>query len=130
MENVTDPQTYAIIGAAMKVHAELGRGFLEAVYQDALEIEFRNQGIPYEREKRIDVYYSGQRLSSHYIADFVCFGSIVVEVKAVRELTEIEQAQVFNYLKATRLGKALLVNFASQHLQHKRIVWTGRTNSD
>ena len=124
MDNEKDPQTYAIIGAAMKVHAELGCGFLEAVYQDALEIEFRKQNIPNEREKVIHVFYSGEQLSSYYKADFVCFNSVIVETKAVRVLSEIDEAQVLNYLKATQLEKALLINFASQQLQYKRIIWT------
>ena len=124
MNEQRDPETYAIIGAAMKVHAELGRGFLETVYKDALEVEFLAQGIPFEREKRIDVYYAGQHLRSYFIADFICFGAVVVEVKAIQTLTDSDIAQTINYLKATRLEKALLSNFATQNLQYRRLVRT------
>ena len=117
-----DPKTYAVIGAAMKVHSELGCGFLETVYQDALEIELRKQGIPCDREKLVHVFYSGEVLSSYFRADFVCYGSIIVEVKAVKALTEIDEAQVLNYLKATQLETALLFNFAAQRLQYQRLV--------
>jgi GxxExxY protein len=117
-----DEQTYLIIGAAMTVHRELGNGFLEAVYQEALELEFRALNIPYEREKELPVFYRGKPLKTFYKADFLYFGTIIVELKALNQLSGIEDAQVINYLKASGLHKALLINFGSRSLQHKRIV--------
>lgn len=125
MNDVTDKRdekTYAIIGAAMAVHNELGCGFLEAVYQDALEVEFRKLGILYEREKRLDVFYSGQKLESFYRADFVCFDEIVVETKAISKMSGTEESQVINQLKASKLHKALLINFGTPKLDYKRMV--------
>ena len=117
-----DPQTYAIIGSAMAVHTELGCGFLEAVYQDALEKELFARQIHFVREQTIPVFYKGQPLSTPYRADFVCYGSIIVELKALKKLTEIEDAQVLHYLKATRLERALLFNFGSSQLEIKRFI--------
>jgi len=115
------PETYAILGAAMRVHTELGRGFLESVYQDALEIEFRNQNIPYQREVRIPVFYRGIELKSYFVADFVCFESIIVELKALTEWSGKEKTQVLNYLKATGFKRALLINFGKDRLDYERI---------
>ena len=117
-----DPETYAIIGAAMEVHNVLGCGFLEGVYQDALERELIDRRIPYVREQQIPVIYKGRPLSTPYRADFVCFGSIIVELKAIKQLTEIEYAQVLHYLKATGYKRALLLNFATQQLELKRFI--------
>jgi GxxExxY protein len=117
-----DPETFAIIGAAMEVHRVLGHGFLEAVYQDALEREFIMRGIPYRREQPIPVLYKGHQLPSSYRADFVCHGAVIVELKAIKKLTEIEDAQILNYLKATGFKRALMFNFAAQRLEHKRFV--------
>ena len=118
-----DPQTYAIIGAAMNVHNELGRGFLESVYQEALEREFLILGIPYQREVKINVLYRGQELKSFFQADFICYNSTIVELKALRKYSGKEESQVINYLKASRLCKGLLINFGSEQLQHKRMVY-------
>ena len=117
-----DNESYKVIGAAMKVHSELGNGFLEAVYQEALEIEFQNRKIPYKREMKIPVYYCGKELKTYYQADFVCYDNIIVELKALKSLSDIEKAQVLNYLKASKLKKALLINFGENHLVFKRFV--------
>ncbi|MBU2547426.1 MAG: GxxExxY protein [Proteobacteria bacterium] len=117
-----DPETYAIIGAAMAVHRELGRGFLEAVYQEALQFEFQARNIPFEREKELPVRYRGTLLKTSYKADFVCYGSVIVELKALQTLSGIEETQIINYLKASCLNRALILNFGTQSLQTKRLV--------
>ncbi|MBF0407778.1 MAG: GxxExxY protein [Candidatus Riflebacteria bacterium] len=119
---IRDEQTYAIIGAAMAVHRELGYGFLEAVYQEAMEIEFQARNIPYERETELPVLYHGVTLKTYYKADFVCYSSVIVELKALQQLSNHDMAQVVNYLKASKHQKALLINFGTKSLQHKRIV--------
>jgi len=117
-----DEQTYAIIGAAMAVHGELGNGFLEVVYQAALEREFQIRGIPYERERDLTVYYRGDAIAS-YRADYLCYGEVIVELKALARLTSNEERQVINYLKAARLNRGLLINFGKSSLEHQRIVF-------
>ncbi|MFV0415688.1 MAG: GxxExxY protein [Chthoniobacterales bacterium] len=121
-ESKRDPETYALIGAAMEVHSNLGNGFLEAVYQDALEIELSRTNIPFTREYSIPISYKDQPLGTPYRADFVCFGSIIVELKAIKTLTEIETAQVLHYLKATAFERALLINFGTSRLDYKRLI--------
>jgi len=118
-----DEQTYTIIGAAMEVHRELGHGFLEQVYHEALEIEFLRRQIPYQRENSLPILYRGKVLLTTYRADFLCYGSIIVELKALEELSGTEESQVINYLKAARLHKGLLINFGNQQLKYKRLVW-------
>jgi len=117
-----DAQTYAIIGACMEVYNELGFGFLEAAYAQALGIEFGLRNISYTREVLTPVFYKGVQLDCPYRADFVCFGEIIVEIKSVKRLTQIERAQVINYLKATGFTKALLINFGGPSLEYERIV--------
>jgi GxxExxY protein len=118
-----DPQTYAIIGAAMEIHRQLGRGFLEAVYQEAAVVEFPLKQIPFEREVLLPVRYKSIVLPIHYRADFVCFSEIIVEFKALSRLSNVEDAQLLNYLKATGLKRGLLINFGFSSLQYKRLVW-------
>lgn len=117
-----DPETYLIIGAAMEVHREFGQGFLEAVYQDALECEFKTRNIPFIREHSIPVIYKGTKLGTPYRADFLCFGSVLVELKAIKALSQIEDAQVIHYLKATGVQRAMLINFGTPSLEYKRLV--------
>lgn len=115
-------ETYNIRGAVFAVHKELGNGFLERVYQDALEFEFQARGIPYEREKEIQIMYKGKPLGEPYRADFVCYGKIIIELKAVEELQGIHRSQVINYLKATGMILGLLVNFGEEFANIERIV--------
>jgi GxxExxY protein len=118
-----DPQTYAIIGAAMEIHRQLGHGFLEAVYQHAAAIEFPLKGIPFEREVALPIRYKNILLPIQYRADFICFSDIIVEFKALSRLTNVEEAQLLNYLKATGVQRGLLINFGASSLQCKRLVW-------
>ena len=117
-----DPQTYAIIGAAMRVHSGLGHGFLEKVYQEALAIEFEVTGIPFARESPCEIRYRDRVLACGYIADFICFGEVIVELKALDDLNDQHRAQVLNYLKATGIKRAILLNFGASKLQYERIV--------
>ena len=122
--NKKDPNTYAIIGAAMDVHRGLGCGFVETVYQEALALELTERQIPYEREIGLPVFYKGKLLNTRYKADFVCFGSVIVELKAVDRITGVHEAQIINYLKASGLGVGLILNFGHKSLQYHRFVLT------
>ena len=113
--------TGKIINACIEVHNELGNGFLEPVYQEALAEEFTSQGIPFEREKLLPIMYKGKILQKEYFADFVCYGSIIVELKAVAALSKAHKAQVLNYLNAAKLTIGLLVNFGETSLKWERI---------
>lgn len=121
-----DPQTFAIIGAAMQVHRELGHGFLEAVYHEALAKEFVRHSISHEREKELPIHYRGERLAVGYRVDFVCFNQIIVELKALSAMSGTEEAQVINYLKASGHTRGLLLNFGTLSLQYKRLVFNLR----
>lgn len=116
-------ESYNIIGAAFEVYNKLGHGFLEAVYQECLEIEFKKRGIPYEREKDIKIFYDGIELTQSYRADFVCYDKIIVELKAVSALDDAHHAQVYNYLHATGFKLGILLNFGClDGLEKDRIV--------
>ncbi|MFT4850373.1 MAG: GxxExxY protein [Sediminicola sp.] len=124
MDLIFKDEAYKIIGACMEVHKYLGEGFLEPVYQEALEKELLMQGIPHVREQKLQINYKGFTLDKFYVADFVCFDSVIVELKALQALTTQHEAQMLNYLKATQLQLCLLVNFGSKSLEYKRLIKT------
>ena len=115
-------ESYKIIGAIYEVHKELGPGLMEKVYQEELEKELELQGIPFEREKCFAIMYKGKELEQKYIADFVCYDKIVIELKAVDELLPVHKAQVINYLAITGYQLGLLVNFNETKIKPERIV--------
>ena len=123
-----DSQSHAIIGAATEVHCELGFGFLEAVYQCALALEFQSREIPFRAEVPLAVRYKGKLLTCGYRADFICYEDFLVETKAIVELTRADDAQLINELKATGLERGLLLNFGAPSLQFKRLVRTASEN--
>jgi len=117
-----DRETFAIIGAAMEVHRQLGHGFLELVYQTALAPEFQDRGIPYAAEGALPIKYKGKLLTCTYRADFICFKNVIVETKAIAQLTGADDAQLINQLKATGFHRGLLLNFGAPSLEHRRLV--------
>ena len=121
---MADQRTYKIIGAAIEVHRELGSGFLEAVYQEALGREFGIQEIPFRSQPTVEILYKGKPLNKKYQPDFICYDEITVEIKAVSSLTGLEEAQLINYLKAGKLKVGLLINFGSKSLEHKRFIYS------
>jgi GxxExxY protein len=108
---IYEAESYAIKGAAMQVYTVLGNGFLEAVYQECLELEFKHREIPFVAQPALTLMYEGQKLKQIYKPDFVCYGKIIVELKAVTKLTGEHRAQVLNYCKATKFQLGLLFNF-------------------
>ena len=115
-------EVFNIIGCAMEVHKELGPGFLESVYQEALEIEFQKQGIPYIKELELNVFYKGIKLNKRFSADFACYDCIMVELKALSQFTGEHEQQILNYLKTTRTKVGVLINFGTPSLEYKRFV--------
>ena len=115
-------ESYAIVGACIKVHRTLGSGFLETLYEEVLEKEFVSQNIPYKRQVQLDLYYEGVQLKKYYRADFVCYDSIVVELKVVAYIPSLFYAQLQNYLKCTNMELGMLINFGTPSLTYKRIV--------
>jgi GxxExxY protein len=122
-ELVYKEESYSIIGLCMEVHNQLGHGFSEIVYKDALEFEFSENGIVYEREKEYPVFYKGNLLKHKFYADFVVFDKIILEVKCVKSIADEHESQAINYLKVSDNRLALLVNFARGKMEHKRIIY-------
>ena len=117
-------ETFQIIGACMTVHTELGSGLLEAIYQEALEEEFKILNLPHTREKQLAVFYKNKRLNKKYQADFICHKKIIVELKATSKLEKSHEAQLINYLNITRIKVGLLINFGNKTLEYKRFITT------
>jgi len=115
-------ESYKVIGACMEVHQELGCGFLENVYQEALAMEFNLQGIPFKQEVKLKIVYKGRTLQKFYIADFICYDEIIIELKALTKIENSHTSQAINYLKATDLRLAVLINFGTSSLEYKRII--------
>jgi GxxExxY protein len=126
-----DPQTSAIIAAAIEVHRLLGRGFLEYVYRTPLELELLDRDVPFTREAQYPIVYKGRRTGIVFRVDLVCYGEVIVELKAMKQLTGAERAQTINYLRASGLKRALLLNFGTSLLSIERFVnfaWDGKPN--
>ena len=119
---ILSDKTFKIIGAAMEVHNTIGCGFTEPLYQEAFEEELRLRGIPYQRERKIDVYYKNYKLPHQYYADFLCYDSIIVELKATDGIASEHRAQVLNYMNATHYSKALLINLGEPRLRYERFI--------
>ena len=120
-----EKEVYEIIGAAIEVHKELGPGFLEAVYGEAMVVESNNRNIPFQTQVRLPIHYKGKKLVKEYIADYIGYEKIIVEFKCISQITRIEEAQILNYLKATGMKLGLLINFGSKSkLEWKRYIKT------
>ena len=120
---IYEDSTYKIIGIAMKIHRDLGAGFLEAVYEEAMIIELKEVKIPFKNQVEIDIYYRKKKLDKKYRADFIIDEKILVEMKGISSLTEVNDAQMINYLKATKLRIGLILNFGRSSLEWKRIIY-------
>ena len=114
-------ESFGIIGAALEVHKVLGCGFVEVVYQEALEEEFRKRNIPFEREKELIINYKGKQLSKTFRADFICYNKIILELKAVSQFTDDHYAQLYSYLKASNMPLGILINFGKANLDYYRL---------
>jgi GxxExxY protein len=131
MELIYKQESYAIIGACFEVHNELGSGFLEDVYQEALERELADRKIPFLAKPKLEIYYKGKLLTKKYEPDFIPYSKIIMEIKSVKALTDEHRAQVQNYIKASSYQLGLLVNFGkSQDLEYERIVKTKPSSKD
>ena len=115
-------ESFAIIGACMKVHRTLGAGFLEAVYEEALEKEFHIQNISFKRQVKLSLYYDNELMKKQYRADFVCYDAIIIEIKAVSQIPTAFYAQLQNYLRCTNMELGILINFGTSSLIYKRII--------
>ena len=122
MEIYLKEESYRIIGACMEVHRELGCGFNEKVYQEALEIELSERKIPFEREVELLIFYKGYELNKRFVADYLCYGSIILELKALNQLANEHISQVLNYLKASDLKLGILINFGTTSLNYQRVL--------
>ncbi|QEG35675.1 GxxExxY protein [Bythopirellula goksoeyrii] len=128
-ELILEEESYAILGACFEVYNEIGCGFLEAVYQECLEIEFSNRGIPYVSKPEVSIRFGEHVLQKKYEADFICYDQIIVKVKATSQLLDHNTAQTLNYLHATKLPLGLLANFGHHpKLQYKRIALTKKSS--
>jgi GxxExxY protein len=120
-ELIYKDEVYAIIGAAIEVHRELGPGFLAAVYQEAMDIELTDREIPHDPQRKLQIVYKGCVLEKYYVTDFACYDCIMVEPKAEKQLTSVDEAQMINQLKATKMRVGVLINFGSSgKLEWKR----------
>ena len=126
-ELIYKDECFRLIGACMEVHRELGKGHSENIYKDALEFEFKTQGISFVRDRPYSVSYKGTVLPHSYLADFVVFDKILLEAKAIEQLTDSHIKQVLNYLAASKLQLGLLVNFGQDSLVWKRVVLSSRS---
>ena len=116
-------ESYRILSACFEVHNEMGSGFLESVYQECLTIEFQLRSVPYVAQKQLSLHYKGKQLESVFVPDFICYETIIVELKALSEFTDKHRGQVHNYLKATGYELGILLNFGSHpKLEYERIV--------
>ena len=122
MQYYREKETYKIIGICMGVHKNLGPGLLEIVYKDALELEFKENNIPFEREKEYSIEYKGIILPHKFYADFIINEDIVLEVKAIKEFSSEHIAQILNYIKLSSSEVGLLINFQTKSLQYKRYI--------
>jgi GxxExxY protein len=131
MDLIYREEVYAIVGACFEVYNEMGSGFLEDVYQEALERELGARNIPFEVKPKLPIYYKGRLLTKKYEPDFVLYSKIIMEIKAVKALTDEHRAQVQNYLKASQFQVGLLVNFGKPGaLEYERIVRTSPSSKD
>ncbi|RVT75861.1 GxxExxY protein [Flavobacterium sufflavum] len=115
-------ESFRIIGACMKVHRSLGAGFLEAVYEEALEKEFLIQNIPFKRQQKLELYYDNEKLNKYYRADFICYDTIILEIKAVTHIPDAFYGQLHNYLKCTNMELGMSINFGMPSLTYKRLI--------